>query len=352
MSRIGKAPIPIPDKVTVNLSGLAVTVKGPKGELSRTLPEGVSISQDGDQLLVAPTSEARRSRERHGLSRTLVANMIEGVSQGFTRKLEIVGVGYRAQVQGKKLVVSAGYSHPVEMVPPDGVTFAVENNTTVIVSGADKEVVGNEAAKVRAIRKPEPYKGKGIKYEGERILRKVGKTGSGLADLPQNPFSLVFDALALVGLRFPNRTHLGGLIAHHLLVGTGDDHRGVVLHRKGDAIGGNHFHRMAVAGADHELFALHLGPVTHAHDLELAGEPLAHPLDHVGHQGSAQAVPLPGTAGFAGGRNQKLVAILADTDPLGQGAAELTLGPLDGDSETGEVHRDLVGNGDGGFTNA
>ena len=177
MSRIGKAPIPIPDKVTVNLSGLAVTVKGPKGELSRTLPEGVSISQDGDHLLVSPTSEARRSRERHGLSRTLVANMIEGVSQGFTRKLEIVGVGYRAQVQGKKLVVSAGYSHPVEMVPPDGVTFAVENNTTVIVSGADKELVGNEAAKVRAIRKPEPYKGKGIKYEGERILRKVGKTG-------------------------------------------------------------------------------------------------------------------------------------------------------------------------------
>jgi large subunit ribosomal protein L6 len=177
MSRIGKAPIPIPDKVTVNLSGLAVTVKGPKGELSRTLPEGVSISQDGDHLQVSPTSEARRSRERHGLSRTLVANMIEGVSQGFSRKLEIVGVGYRAQVQGKKLVVSAGYSHPVEMIPPDGVTFVVENNTTVIVSGADKELVGNEAAKVRAIRKPEPYKGKGIKYEGERILRKVGKTG-------------------------------------------------------------------------------------------------------------------------------------------------------------------------------
>jgi large subunit ribosomal protein L6 len=177
MSRIGKAPIPIPDKVTVNLEGLSVTVKGPKGELSRTLPEGVSITQDGNHLQVSPNSEARRSRERHGLSRTLVANMVEGVSQGFSRKLEIVGVGYRAQVQGKKLVVSAGYSHPVEMVPPDGVTFAVENNTTVIVTGADKELVGNEAAKVRAIRPPEPYKGKGIKYEGERILRKVGKTG-------------------------------------------------------------------------------------------------------------------------------------------------------------------------------
>jgi large subunit ribosomal protein L6 len=177
MSRIGKAPISVPDKVSVNLDGLAVTVKGPKGELRRTLPEGVTISQDGTTLTVAPADGSRRARERHGLSRTLVANMVEGVSNGFTRKLEIVGVGYRAQVQGRKLVVSAGYSHPVEMVPPEGVSFAVENNTTVLVSGADKELVGNEAAKVRAIRPPEPYKGKGIKYEGERILRKVGKTG-------------------------------------------------------------------------------------------------------------------------------------------------------------------------------
>jgi large subunit ribosomal protein L6 len=177
MSRIGKAPIPIPAKVSVSLEGLAVTVKGPRGELHRTLPEGVTISQDGDTLVVRPASGNRRSRERHGLSRTLVANMVQGVSEGFTRKLEIVGVGYRAQVQGRKLVVSAGYSHPVEMVPPEGVSFAVENNTSVLVSGADKELVGNEAAKVRAIRPPEPYKGKGIKYEGERILRKAGKTG-------------------------------------------------------------------------------------------------------------------------------------------------------------------------------
>ena len=177
MSRIGKAPIPVPEKVTVSLNGLAVTVKGPKGELSRTLPDGVTISQEGNTLQVNPINTSRRSRERHGLSRTLVANMVEGVSQGFTRKLEIVGVGYRAAVQGKKLVVSAGYSHPVEMVPPEGVSFSVENNTTVFVSGADKEVVGNEAAKVRAIRPPEPYKGKGIKYEGEKILRKAGKTG-------------------------------------------------------------------------------------------------------------------------------------------------------------------------------
>ena len=177
MSRIGKAPIPIPDKVSVSLNGLAVTVKGPKGELSRTLPDGVEISQDGNTLVVAPSNGSRRSRERHGLCRTLVANMVEGVSNGYVRKLEIIGVGYRAAVQGKKLVVSAGYSHQVEMVPPDGVTFAVENNTSVSVSGADKELVGNEAAKVRAIRPPEPYKGKGIKYEGERILRKAGKTG-------------------------------------------------------------------------------------------------------------------------------------------------------------------------------
>ena len=177
MSRIGKAPISVPDKVSVSLNGLAVTVKGPKGELSRTLPEGVSIAQDGNTILVSPTSSHRRSRERHGLCRTLVANMVEGVSQGFTRKLEIVGVGYRAAVQGKKLVVSAGYSHQVEMDPPAGITFAVDGNTTVLVSGADKEVVGNEAAKVRAIRPPEPYKGKGIKYEGEKILRKAGKTG-------------------------------------------------------------------------------------------------------------------------------------------------------------------------------
>jgi large subunit ribosomal protein L6 len=177
MSRIGKAPIPVPGGVTVTLNGLDVNVTGPKGELNRTLPDGVTIAQDGSALVVSPANESRRSRERHGLCRTLVANMVEGVSKGYTRKLEIVGVGYRAAVQGKKLVVSAGYSHQVEMVPPDGVTFAVDGNTTVLISGADKEVVGNEAAKVRAIRPPEPYKGKGIKYEGERILRKAGKTG-------------------------------------------------------------------------------------------------------------------------------------------------------------------------------
>ena len=177
MSRIGKSPIPIPDKVSVSLDGLAVTVKGPKGELKRTLPDGVSVNQVDNTIVVAPTSEKRLSRERHGLCRTLVANMIEGVSNGYSKKLEIVGVGSRAQVKGKTLVVSAGYSHPVEMQAPEGITFAVENNTNVTVSGTDKELVGNEAAKIRAIRPPEPYKGKGVRYAGERIVRKAGKAG-------------------------------------------------------------------------------------------------------------------------------------------------------------------------------
>jgi len=176
MSRIGKNPVPVPDKVTVFLDGLTLKVKGPKGELERTLPEGVSVSQEANMIVVTPTSTNRISRERHGLSRTLVANMIEGVNNGYSKALEIVGVGSRAQVKGTTLVVSAGYSHPVEMPAPAGITFKVENNTRVIVSGIDKELVGNEAAKIRAIRPPEPYKGKGIRYEGEHILRKAGKS--------------------------------------------------------------------------------------------------------------------------------------------------------------------------------
>ena len=177
MSRIGKNPVPVPDKVTVSLDGLTIKVKGPKGELQRTLPDGVSISQVDNTIVVKPTTDKRFSRERHGLCRTLVANMVQGVSQGYSKSLEIVGVGSRAQVKGKKLVVSAGYSHPVEVDPPEGITFAVENNTKVTVSGTDKELVGNEAAKVRSIRPPEPYKGKGIRYENERIMRKAGKSG-------------------------------------------------------------------------------------------------------------------------------------------------------------------------------
>lgn len=177
MSRIGKRVIPIPDKVTVTLDGQTVAVKGPKGELSRVLPSGVTVEQQENTLKVNRVNDSRPARERHGLCRTLVYNMVEGVSQGYTRRLEIQGVGYRAQVQGQKLVLSMGYSHPVEMDPPDGIQFAVENNTNVIVTGIDKELVGNTAARIRAVRPPEPYKGKGIRYAGEQVRRKAGKTG-------------------------------------------------------------------------------------------------------------------------------------------------------------------------------
>ena len=177
MSRIGKNPVLIPEKVSVDIDGSNVTVKGSKGELKRLMPEGVSFKKEENQIFVTPSTSKRFSRERHGLCRTLVANMVQGVSEGFVKQLEIVGVGSRAQVKGKNLVVSAGYSHPVEIVPPDGITFKVESNTNVFVSGIDKEIVGNEAAKIRSIRPPEPYKGKGIKYHDERIIRKAGKSG-------------------------------------------------------------------------------------------------------------------------------------------------------------------------------
>lgn len=177
MSRIGKRPIPIPPKVTVTIDGQAVTVKGPKGELSRVLPAGVLVEQSDDTITVQRRDESRLARERHGLCRTLVANMVEGVSQGFQKRLEIQGVGYRAQVQGKNLNLSLGYSHPVTFEPPPGIEFAVENNTNVTVSGIDKEIVGNIAAKIRGARPPEPYKGKGVRYAGEYVRRKAGKAG-------------------------------------------------------------------------------------------------------------------------------------------------------------------------------
>jgi large subunit ribosomal protein L6 len=177
MSRIGKRPIPVPAKVTVTIEGQTVTVKGPKGELSRTLPPEVEVLQEGETVLVNRRNESRPARQRHGLCRTLVANMVEGVSQGFSKKLEIQGVGYRAAVQGKNLNLAMGYSHPVNIEPPEGITFAVEGTTNVTVMGIDKEVVGNTAARIRAVRPPEPYKGKGIRYAGEVVRRKVGKTG-------------------------------------------------------------------------------------------------------------------------------------------------------------------------------
>jgi large subunit ribosomal protein L6 len=177
MSRIGKRPISIPAKVTVAIDGQKVMVKGPKGELSRELPDGVVITQENDTIVVTRKDESRTARERHGLCRTLVANMVQGVVEGFQTKLEIQGVGYRAQVQGKNLNMNMGYSHPVIIEPPEGIQFAVENNVNVTVSGINKELVGNTAARIRAVRPPEPYKGKGIRYAGELVRRKAGKTG-------------------------------------------------------------------------------------------------------------------------------------------------------------------------------
>jgi large subunit ribosomal protein L6 len=177
MSRIGKRPISLPPKVTVTIDGQHVAVKGPKGELSRVLPAEVVVEQDEQTILVKRRDESRAARQRHGLCRTLVANMVEGVSQGFQRRLEIQGVGYRAQVQGRNLVLNVGYSNPVQLEPPEGIQVAVENNTNVVVSGIDKEIVGNTAAKIRAVRPPEVYKGKGIRYSGEVVRRKAGKSG-------------------------------------------------------------------------------------------------------------------------------------------------------------------------------
>ena len=178
MSRIGKLPIPIPDKVSAQISGQHITVKGPKGTLEREIPEPIAIKQEGNEIVVNPTNNSRIGRQRHGLCRTLVANMVDGVSQGFQKRLLIQGVGYRAQAQGKKLTLNVGYSKPVEMEMPDGIDVAVENrNTEVIISGINKEIVGNIAATIRAVRPPEPYKGKGIRYSNEQIRRKAGKTG-------------------------------------------------------------------------------------------------------------------------------------------------------------------------------
>ena len=177
MSRIGKQPVPIPDKVSVDIKGNHITVKGPKGTLARELPSAVVVKQEDSIVKVSPENDSRIARQRHGLSRTLVANMVEGVSKGFEKRLQIQGVGYRAQAQGSKLTLNVGYSKPVEMQMPDGIQVAVEKNTEVVLNGIDKEVLGNTAARIRAVRPPEPYKGKGIRYLGENVRRKAGKTG-------------------------------------------------------------------------------------------------------------------------------------------------------------------------------
>ena len=177
MSRIGKKPISIPKNVMIEMTADVIKVKGPKGELTQQLSDAVRLVQEDGQLSFERISENKTHRALHGLSRALVANMVEGVTNGFEKKLELVGVGYRAQMQGNKLVINVGYSHPVEIIPPLGIEFEVPAPTRISVKGIDKQLVGNTAAHIRAVRKPEPYKGKGIKYENEIIRRKVGKAG-------------------------------------------------------------------------------------------------------------------------------------------------------------------------------
>lgn len=177
MSRIGRNPIPIPQGVTVTIDHPTVTVKGPKGTLTQTFHEAMRIRQEDGALIVERPTDGKLHRSLHGTTRSLLANMIEGVLNGYTRSLEIVGVGYRANKQGRKLVLSLGYSHPVEFEPEEGIEIEVPQATKIIVRGIDKQKVGQTAAKIRSFREPEPYKGKGIKYEGEHIRRKEGKTG-------------------------------------------------------------------------------------------------------------------------------------------------------------------------------
>jgi large subunit ribosomal protein L6 len=176
MSRIGKLPVPVPDGVEVSLDGLEVTVKGPKGELTRTMPDGVTLSIDDDgAVVVTRNGESRTERSRHGLVRSLVANMVEGVTNGYSKSLELVGVGYRAAAKGSDVELQVGYSHPVLVEAPEGIAFEVPQPTRITVSGIDKVLVGQVAANIRKVRPPEPYKGKGIKYEGEQVRRKAGK---------------------------------------------------------------------------------------------------------------------------------------------------------------------------------
>lgn len=177
MSRIGKAPIEVPSNVDVTIADSTVTVKGPLGQLTRTFRPEVEIIREGNLLIVNRKSEDRLTRSLHGLSRTLLNNMVQGVHQGFIKNLEMVGVGYRAQVQGRKLVMQLGFSHPVEVNPPDGVEISVEANTKIAVKGYDKQLVGDIAAYIRRFREPEPYKGKGVRYAGEKVRRKAGKAG-------------------------------------------------------------------------------------------------------------------------------------------------------------------------------
>ena len=178
MSRIGKQPIPIPSGVDVTIDGQNVSVKGPKGALQLQVAEPITLSRDDDgAILVSRPDDERHNRSLHGLSRTLVSNLVTGVTQGYTTKLEIFGVGYRVQLRGSNLEFALGYSHPVVIEAPEGITFAVQSPTKFTITGIDKQKVGQISANIRRLRRPDPYKGKGVRYEGEQIRRKVGKTG-------------------------------------------------------------------------------------------------------------------------------------------------------------------------------
>ncbi len=178
MSRVGKRPIVVPKGATVDISGSHVAVKGPKGQLERTLHPDMKLEWDGDQLVVTRPSDAKVHRELHGLTRSLVNNMVEGVTTGFTKRLELQGVGYKAEAVSSGVRLLVGLSHPVDYQAPEGIKISVEGNTTVQIDGIDKERVGQVAAELRSVRPPEPYKGKGIRYVGEHVRRKAGKTGA------------------------------------------------------------------------------------------------------------------------------------------------------------------------------
>jgi large subunit ribosomal protein L6 len=177
MSRIGRLPIPIPSGVDVTIDGAAVTVKGPKGQLQLTAPSPIEVKLDGDRVVVTRPDDERESRSLHGLTRSLIANQIIGVTQGYSKALEIVGTGYRVQAKGASLEFALGFSHSITVDPPAGISFTVDGNTKLTVHGIDKQAVGETAANIRKLRRPEPYKGKGIRYVGETVRRKAGKSG-------------------------------------------------------------------------------------------------------------------------------------------------------------------------------
>ena len=178
MSRIGRKPIPVPGNVTITIDGSTVKVKGPKGELERRIRPEIGLEQEDGTLTVTRPSDSKEHRALHGLTRALVANMVQGVSHGYRKTLEIIGVGYRAEKKGKTLVLTVGYSHQVQYPEPDGITLSTSSPTVVVIEGIDKEKVGQVAAEIRSVRPPEPYKGKGIRYQGEQVRRKAGKTGA------------------------------------------------------------------------------------------------------------------------------------------------------------------------------